>query len=463
MKKNRLLVLFSMLLLAIFIIPFVFVSKYVIPNTDDLCRAALEEGKYLVNIKDWYLHHNGRFMNAVFTLIPVYKVTIYRWVIALQFFILGFAFYKFFASVFRSYLINLNKAETFFISVIFYILVISTIPSIFDFFYWYASVTVYLFSFYFFLIFLQNCLKIFLKGEVNFFLLAILIICVIGNNEMLLGIVNMLLVFLILVIYFKQRKWNSSLILLSIISFIASIFIVFSPGTASRRGQYNYGGNLFGSIKVALYYAGEFLLESLLNLPLILFCIFIFFLTYKKVNIKGNNYIHPFWVLGITYTSLCSVFFILFYATGLLSIYTGRIANFVNCIVVVLIVLNVVNLAVFMRIKFYKILLNLKSIYSYSLILAFVVFIALYNSNYADLRKDFLQENFVRFDNTFKNRIEKIKDNKNDLLELAKIKNTKLLRSGDAGLINDEWVKNCYIVFLNKTNRNNIKYLNINE
>ena len=74
-----------------------------------------------------------------------------------------------------------------------------------------------------------------------------------------------------------------------------------------------------------------------------------------------------------------------------------------------------------MRIKCYRRLLNLKSIYSYSLILVFVVFIALYNSNYADLSKDFLQENFVRFDKDFEDRIQKIENNEKAILELKKI------------------------------------------
>lgn len=463
MTKNKFLVLFSLLLLVVFITPFMFVSKYVVLNLDDFCRASLEGGDYIMNIKEWYLYHNGRFMNAIFTLIPVYKITIYRWVIALQFIILGLAIYGFFASVFSSFLLKLNRTEIFFITVVFYILIISTIPAVFDFFYWYASVTVYLFSFYFFLIFLQKCLRIYFTGELSFFLLAILIICIVGNNELLLGIVNMLLIFLVLVIYFKQKTWNRSLILLNIIAIISSIAVVFSPGTVTRRGQFEYGQNFFGSIKVALYYSGEFLIESLLNLPLILFCLFIFFITYKKVKTKNCNYIHPFWALGITYTSLCSVFFILFYATGLLDVYTGRIANFINCMVLVLITLNIVNLAVFMRVKWDSRLFIIKSVFSYSLILIFVVFIAFYNSNYADLRKDFLQENFVRFDKDFKDRIQKIKNNDKAVLELKKIENTNLLRAGDAALIKIEWVRNCYIKYLNSTNENNIEYLYIKQ
>jgi hypothetical protein len=461
MTKNKLLVFFSLLLLVVFITPFMLVSKYVVLNLDDFCRATLEGGDYIVNIKEWYLYHNGRFINAIITLIPVYKITIYRWIIALQFIILGLAIYGFFASVFSSFLLKFNRTENFFITVVFYILIISTIPAVFEFFYWYASVTVYLFSFYFFLIFIQKCLKIYLTGELNFILLAIIIIGIVGNNELLLVIVNLFLMLLVFVIFFNQKIWNRSLILLNIIAIISSIAVVFSPGTVMRRGQFEYGRNFFGSIKVALYYSGEFLIESLLNFPLILFCLFIFFTTYKKVNTKNYNYIHPFWALGITYTCLFSVFFILFYATGLLDVYTGRIANFINCMVLVLIALNVVNLAVFIRVNWGNRFLIIKPIYSYFFILGFVVLIAITNSNYNDLRKDFLQDNFVRFDNDFKDRIQKIKNNKNAVLELKKIENTNILRAGDDALIKVEWVRNCYIRYLNNKNVNNIEQLYI--
>ena len=276
MKKNIPLVSFTLLILICFVLPFALVSKYVFPNTDDLCRAGIPIQEYFSSIKEWYLNHNGRFMNAVFTLPPVYKINVYRIIIASQFPIFGYVIYRFFDSVFKSYSIRINSKEVLFISSIFLILIIATVPTIFDFFYWYASVTVYLFSFYFLLIFLQNCLKIQLTGDANYNLLAVIILCMVGNNELLLGIVNFLLVSLLITKYLKTGKWHRSLILLNIISLGSAIAVILSPGTVSRRGQFDYGGNFFGSIKVALKYGVKFPLENLIRFLLYYF-VFLFF------------------------------------------------------------------------------------------------------------------------------------------------------------------------------------------
>ena len=72
-------------------------------------------------------------------------------------------------------------------------------------------------------------------------------------------------------------------------------------------------------------------------------------------------------------------------------------------------VLNVINLAVFIRIKINSRLINFRSRYNYVLTILFLAFVGLKSPNYIELRKDFLQGNFERFDNGFKTRIEKIK------------------------------------------------------
>ena len=79
-----------------------------------------------------------------------------------------------------------------------------------------------------------------------------------------------------------------------------------------------------------------------------------------------------------------------------------------------MIILNVVNLAVFMRVKFHNRILNFRSVYYYILIIIFLVFVGLRSSNYVDLRKDFLKGNLERFDQDFEERIQKIERNKNE-------------------------------------------------
>jgi len=456
LRKKHLYYLFSGLLVIIFIFPFVYLAKYTILISDDLCRFDVSSGTYFENVQEWYLTHNGRYINALISSLPAYNITTYRVIIASQFLVLGIMLYRFVHEILKLFEIDLKNFREIFLTVLVFIVLIAKMPSLFEFFYWYAASTVYLFSFIFFLLFLEFAVSCYFGKKWNFYLTAFLIIFVNGNNELLIGLSNLILFALLINDFLRFRKLNMYLIALNIISGLSSLFLIVSPGTISRQAQHSYGENLIGSIKVAIIYGGKYILTNLFEMPYFLFLIFIFLFIHQKAKFK--NYIPPSFLFLISYLSMTSIFFIVYYATGLFQVYTGRIGNLTSLIFLIFAVLNLINLAVYLKgLKNYRIF-NSKYIPHFLVIILLSILI-LKNKNYTDLREDIVGNNLDRFEKKINERNLVLQGYSGDTLVLEKIEGTKILRSGDVFLVSEEWVRQCYTVYINKKYNLNVKKL----
>lgn len=461
MKSSKgLYIIASFFLVIIFICPFAYLSKYSTFVSDDLCRSVLSFSDYFLNVKDWYLNHNGRYVNAFISLIPVYDIYIYRIIITSQFLIFGLVLYRFLRELLEVLEFRIETYKVLFLSILTYIVILSKLPSIFEFYYWYAAVTVYLISWIFLLFFLEFAIKYYFGKPWHFLIATPLIILINGNNELLLGFSNFILFVLLIHNLIKTYKLNIYILSLNIISWISTLILVISPGTVSRQDKFYYGGNLIGSFKVAIIYGGKFLVKNLFELPYLLFFIFIFIFVYQRSITK--NIIHPLFLFLISYISISSLFFIIFYATGLFEVNTGRIGSFISSTLIILIVINLINLAAYCRNKkTYSFLMN--KVAPFILIVLLLFNFVLANENYTKIRKDLLSENLEEYEKEILNRSVSIMENKGDTLILKRLKGTLLLKSGDNLLIQEEWLKHCYIESINKKYDKNIRYLIIED
>ena len=144
----------SVILALVFIIPFLYITKYTFLSADDICRAPASFHNYFINVFNWYINHNGRFTNAILSYLPVYNLQIYRWVLGCSIMLLGITIFYFIKKVFEFFNFEESIYKTIFITLIFYITIISQIPSVNQFFYWYAGTTAYLYSIILFILFL---------------------------------------------------------------------------------------------------------------------------------------------------------------------------------------------------------------------------------------------------------------------------------------------------------------------
>ncbi len=456
----------SIFLIVVFILPYIYISKYTVFVADDLCGTFdISFLEYLKVVKNWYFAINGRYTNAVISSIPINNLTIYRVVIASQFLLLGYILFRFFKKLTGLFGFQLHSSRLSLLVSLVYINIIAILPSPFEFFYWYAASTVYLFSFVIFLLFLEMILKYYLNQKVNALWMLFLIVFLNGNSELFIGITNLLLLGILVADSLKNRKLNWTFLVLNILSWISTLAMIFAPGMSARRGVYEYGGNLYGSIKVAILYGAKYFVLYFFEFPFIIFYIFFFIFIYKNIKLKDNlRFLPPMYVLVVSYLSFISMIFTIYYATGLLSIHDGRTGNIVRLVYLILILLNIINLAIYIRRKT-DFRIPYLSYFGVATGLLFLVTIALNNKNYNALYVDFSQHRFEHLEKELAERNRKLENiaKEQDTLKLKMISGSLILKSGDEVLKSQEWAKDCYLKFVNKRKGLKLKDIQFKE
>lgn len=460
LSKKNLYALITIIFSIVFISPFIYVSRFVTLATDDFCLATSTSENYVKVVKDWYFNLNGRYINAVISSIPVYDSFIYQFLMYVQFLMLGLILYSFIKGIMRFYEIDFKNYRSSFLSVVLFISIIANAPSLYELFYWYSAVTVYLYSFFFFVLFLLFTMKEYAGLKSNYILIAILIILLNGNNELFIGITNFLLLVLLIRHYTLKKKLKSSLLFLIIISWVSSAAFIFSPGSLTRQQQFHYGGNFIGSVKVAILYGGKFILESLLEPTYLLFYGFIFLFVYRIVRSDKAKYLKPLFLILISFTCLASMFFIIYYATGLFDVRSGRIGNIVSMVMLIFVFFNIINFAVYIKIKKNSIFVD--TLYpAIAVLLIFMIVLIFRNKNYTDLQSDFSNNRFEQFQDNIQERYSILRYTTEKHLVLKPVKGTLLLKSGDAYLQQEESMKSCFISYINKKYNKTIKSIEI--
>lgn len=449
----------SILLFIIFLFPFVYLTRYTVLLTDDYCIAHPDFTGYIEGVKNWYLNLNGRYINSLLGLLPVYKIGIYRIVLAALFLLFFYAVFNLINALTKYYKVVYQRNKVAFVAVISLIGIMALLPNLNEFFYWYAGSTVYEFSAILFCFFSVLLLKNWLTGELNFYLMIFLVILLNGSSEILIGITNFLLICSLFFEFLKSRELNYRLVIINIISWISTLLMVYAPGMIARRDQFNYGGDFFGAFKVAFIYGAKFMVVSMFDLPLIIFYIFLFLFILKlarrtKQELPG---IQPFYLFVISYLSIISMVFILYYAMGTFSSSgSWRASNLLRFVTFVFYIVNIFNLACYFKNR--QLILKVPG-YVYSLLIGAMFLSLFWNKNYTQLRNDFTSNRYEKFNHRLAQREKIIKSTSGSILILRHISNTSFVKSGDKAIENQEWVQKCYLNYLNSKYQKEFKVI----
>lgn len=442
--------LFSVLVSLIFIAPFVYIIRYANLSADDFCRATPVVGKYWKNIIEWYLHHNGRYTNAFFSFLPVYDSQIYKLVLTLSSVLLGIAICFFVRKTFKYYNLQISWTDVFFITVLFYIGLIICLPSPYEFFYWYAGTSAYMYSLILLLFLLGILFNSKMKYTHNIFFACLLIVLINGNNEILIPLINFILLLkLVKTSVEYKKKLNYKYLLFNAVSWISSLVVIFSPGSTNRQSSYPDGGDVLFSIKAAVLSSGMFTLKKMLEFPNVILYLglFIFFLQIKNKALKSLT-INPLLLAAVSFIGLSSVFFVPYYATGYLNVNQGRIGNMIQGVFWILLFINIVNISLYVK----RFIFKKASVYNYLplvIIVIFLIHIGFLNQNFNNLLSDFKNADFKRYERDMVERETNIKEAEEQCLKVHKISGTLIMKYSDISTKGNDWTNRCYTSSMN--------------
>lgn len=443
--------LFSVLITFIFIVPFIYITRFAHLAADDYCRANTELGKYGVNIYEWYLHHNGRFTNAFLSFLPVYNSGVYKLVLMFSFILLGLAILFFVKNVFNHFNFVEDWSEVYFITALFYIGIIICLPSPYEFFYWYAGTSAYMYSIILFLFLTGLLFRSNRENSKNILLAGLLIVLIIGNNEMLIPIINFLLLTLLIITLMGDKlKLKFKILILNLLGWISSLIVIFSPGSTKRQGLYSEAGDILFSINSAILSSGMFTLKKLFEFPNVILYIglTLVFLQLKSKEGAKSLIFNPIHLAVVSFISLGLIFFVPFYATSHLNVNSGRIGNMIQVVFWIILVINLINLSSYAKGKFFK-KIFVPAYLPMGIIIVFVIFAAFSNKNYQGLISDFKNDEFQRFEKLMTDRENKIKNAKGPYLEIQEISGTQIMKHYGISTDRNYWVNRCFTNAMN--------------
>jgi hypothetical protein len=303
-KKQEYLIIASLLVL---LFPFFALLFYVHPQGDDFFFAAkVNELGVWAFVKDMYFHWSGRYASmflgafdpVIYKSLPLLRVELGA------FFILNiFSVFLLFKSILKPAVSN-RKILLF--TLAFYTVLLNAIPDVFEFLYWFPSVTAYQFGLSLLLIFIANIFfqkkKCISKTQYLIFN-SLIIFVIVGLLELFIVPIGLAL---LISIYeeFKNQKSIKTNIGLAFIAFTFSVIMIIGPGNYERVIVENPTGIIVGfylAIKSLIYLLGYLFQNPTFVLGNILFMGFGYKLISKDSYINFTiPRMHPIWSLLFT-------------------------------------------------------------------------------------------------------------------------------------------------------------------
>ncbi|RUA23496.1 MAG: hypothetical protein DSY76_09455 [Bacteroidetes bacterium] len=373
-KKQEYLIIAGLLVL---IFPFFALLLYVHPQGDDFFFAAkVNEMGVLPFVKDMYLHWSGRYASMF---IGAFDPVIYKSLHLLRFELLLLLIFNIF-SVFlfiKSVLKNtISNRKIVLITLVIYTILLNSIPDIFEFMYWFPSVTAYQLGLSLLLIFIAN---IFFKKQKRisptFYLTINAIIVLIAIGLLELFIIPFILTLLLnIYINLRSKQLIKYDIIILILSILSSLILLAGPGNYVRLQVANSSGFIVGlylAAKSMIYLMGYLFQNPTFTLGSILFIAI------------SNKYIHNTQLFSfeiprinpiiILIANLGIPYLILLPSTiALISLPAGRIFNIAAFVFTFL---WLFSLLVFQKHYYGKFTFEMSSFYKSSLALLMLMFV----------------------------------------------------------------------------------------
>lgn len=244
MNKYKVLVA---VLLIIALLPFCYACMYALPYADDFCIGwELLQGKpLLTSIAEQYLYWNGRYTsNVFFNLDPIATSSLMSYSTSVLLLLLAapIAFYV---------LVKQVVAQTYnaiIVSLMLSLLYVNYMPNLTEGIFWYIGSVNYHLGAMLSIVQLSVFVKLYQWNKRVLYMPSILLLVLaVGFNEVGAMLIPMFY-FALLVFNYKQKSVNRKLIAIHFVAaVIASAFVVFSPGNATRLGEFSDKYNFFHS------------------------------------------------------------------------------------------------------------------------------------------------------------------------------------------------------------------------
>lgn len=245
MKRYQALII---ILLVIAFLPFCYVCLYALPYADDFCIGwELLQGKpLLTNIAEQYLYWNGRYTSDVLiNLHPINtgNLIVYSVVILVSLLATPVVFYVFLQQVLK------HRVTSVIVSLLLSLIYLNYMPQITEGIYWYGGIVNYHIGVLVLLVQLTLFIKLYVaedKSAIQYGASLLLLVASVGFNEV--GAMLIPLFYFILLV-FNYKSLNRKLLAIHfIVALIASAFVIFSPGNATRLGEFSGKYDLLNSV-----------------------------------------------------------------------------------------------------------------------------------------------------------------------------------------------------------------------
>lgn len=423
-------------LLVVIIVPFILISFFNNPATDDFYLANLSMKYGLYDVHFWHYNNwSGRyFSNGILFFSPLYfdNFYFYKLIPIALLLLFVFAVKYFISTVFYS----ISNSKKWAISSLIIVLYFIQVPEVCSAFYWLPAAMTYQFGVTLTLLFISFYLKF--KASNNYFYLLLSLLFVVfsmGCNEVV-TILNSALIGS----YFLYQLWSTKkidlnlLIVVAIAAGFASLEL-FAPGNSTRNetiateGKFNILNSLFKSIVHTV-------LLFLKWMPILL--VFVLFYSkniYKLMNENYLKFLNPKWAFLILFSILFLSLFPSFYIQN--NIIADRALNSIYFYFIIFGLYTILCLMKFAKDKYnFKIQLN-KSIKTALTLI--VVFITFSDSPITNAYEDLINGKAYSYNNQMKNRFELIKNStKKDVVVPALTKKPETIHKDIImGLTND--------------------------
>lgn len=308
------------------LIPFLFLANYIHLSVDDFCRYDSKWSNYSSNISEWLTFHNGRYTNAALSLIPAYDLQTYRLISLISIITFFSVTLLFFYQIYRFSQDSNTKLSLSIISLVF---LTNQLPATGEFFFWYAGITTYLFSFLF-IISLILSLIYYNYPLSKFFLIPVLLIIIIGNNELALVVSFFLTLGFGIFYSLKSKRIQTNFVFYFLIFFICFFLVLNSQANHLRISSYSENQDVFQSLVRSGYSTVIFFIRKIFNLSFLILSMLVIFFSDNNFKSKEKLFL-PLLSLGLI-GSIFTLFFVSYFSLGSFNAYNGRIGNFFSLV-----------------------------------------------------------------------------------------------------------------------------------
>lgn len=447
-EKQEIIIILALLLL---ILPFIFLSIYNNPSSDDFSDTAfVRKYGFLASQIKWYNEYTGRFIST--GLLSIYPLlgNWFIWYKVFPIFIFVLLYLGFFYFTHSAFGKTLMPIKITLISLILFCFYVYQIPNICQAFYWVPASLAYQ---------LPNAAMLFLfswivsKSTISyfrFFIICLFLIVIVGSNEIHMIFLVILIGSLNLRHLIKYKKINFKYFILGMVTLLCSLIVVLAPGNSHRAIIYNHNLEFINSLNTSFKYCNQSITKWL---PLLILMFFVIAIFGKKLFVKFNNSkliyiinINPLLVLLATYVLTLTAFFPSLYFGGYLPARVFNLAHLVFFFGWIGFILSMIKYIII-----YEKRVNFTSKYLKIIIISVVIFFLSYPNNYRNAYSDLMRGRAYKYNVEYKKRITSIELCSSDTCYVNKITNKPVtLFYADDLMPNQAACDGCMASYFNK-------------